>query len=296
MRKRFRRVFRQRGRVFGWSLRWTRPRTVWAIDGLQPPVTLTGGLTKILVVRDLASGRILAGRAVAAEAGGPTRGLLLDLYRSLGAPLVLKLDNGAGFIAQEVRDLCARSQVVLLYSPPRSPWYQGHIETGMNALRDAIDEIAARDGRPGNWTQADIDVAICELNHGREIAHAGASPAALWSRTDVVSRTVREAFYRSYANSAPGRDVDAVAERTHIQDVLLDSGLLERRRVTVARRTPKRGLVRRVAGQLVDVARALGRRFDEICSVLLRALDDSMTPGLKQQRADGTSDTVPDRQ
>ncbi len=268
MRRRFRRVYQRRGRIGALSLLWIRPRTVWGIDGLDPPADIGGDCTKALIVRDLASGRVLANQAVSAEDTASAVALLGRLFAELGPPLVLKADNGSGFSNDEVRALCARWRVVILYSPPHSPWYQGHIETGMSAVRDAVDEIVARAGRIGRWTQADLDLARIELNQNPKVAHAGKSPAQAWRQSPAISTEERECFYARYSAKSSGNAVDPALERSVIQTVLVESGLLEITTRSIPRRKPKQGLVRHVAGRLADLAKALAKRFDEICAAL----------------------------
>jgi transposase InsO family protein len=55
------------------------------------------------------------------------------LFLEHGAPLVLKSDNGSGFIAEAMRDFLARSQVPPLYSPPYTPEYNGAVKAGSRA-------------------------------------------------------------------------------------------------------------------------------------------------------------------
>lgn len=280
MRKRFRRVLRRRGRVLGWKLHWRRPRSVWAIDGLVPPHPIAGGLAKILVVRDIASGRPLAAYAVPAEAGEPTRDLLVALFDRFGPPLALKCDNGSGFKADRVRELCTSRRVLMLFSPPRSPWYNGHIETGMSVLRDTIHEEAARAGRPGHWTQADIDRAVIRLTHEQVISPLRQTPAQIWNDAPHILESEREALYgRYHAMLARREDTDAASERAVIEDVLIDGGLLECTRVSIPRRpTKNRTAVRHVADRLAQVACMLELPVGELSALLNESHEKATCP------------------
>jgi hypothetical protein len=105
------------------SLKWQQPGRAWAMDHTEPPAPVDGTARAILSVRDLSSGaQVLWQEQLGPRAAEVIRDLerCFELY---GAPLVLKCDNGSAFIARELRALCAKWGVELLWSPPRTPRY-----------------------------------------------------------------------------------------------------------------------------------------------------------------------------
>jgi hypothetical protein len=227
---------------------------------------MPGGCTKALVVRDLASSRLLTLKAVPAEDAASAVACLTELFTEHGPPLVLKADNGSAFISDDVLELCCQHRVVVLYSPPLSPWYQGSIETGMNAIRDAVDEIVARKGRQGQWTQDDLDQALCMLNLRAMPSRDGAVPSEVWRYAQAITTAERQRFYERYSKNVTEPRGDPVAERAHIRDILQDTGLLHIQQVWIKRRQPKRGIVRHVAGKLTEIARLLDITYTELCA------------------------------
>ena len=75
------------------------------------------------------------------------------------APLVLKSDNGSGFISAAMRRFLDGWQVRSLFSPPYTPEYNGSIEAGNGGLKTRTREEAARQGRAGHWTADDTEAA-----------------------------------------------------------------------------------------------------------------------------------------
>ena len=89
---------------------------------------------------------------------------LHELFEEHGAPLVLKCDNGPGFVAQALKQfLCDRS-VVTLYSPPYAPWYNGAIERANRSLKELTEFVAEQAGHAGCWTSPDLHAARLRLN------------------------------------------------------------------------------------------------------------------------------------
>jgi len=68
--ERCRSVYRRRSRWLVHTLRWTRPGTVWATDFTTPPALIDGVYPRLLLVRDLASGRQLLGLPCPGESAG----------------------------------------------------------------------------------------------------------------------------------------------------------------------------------------------------------------------------------
>ena len=129
-----------------------------AAEHADPPHRIDGRWPYILAVRDLASGCQLAWLPVLDETAETTIDALQWLFLEHGPPLVLKSDNGSGFISKAVRRFLDRWQVSPLYSPPRTPEYNGSIEAG-NGAKTHTHEEAARQGRAGHWTADDLEAA-----------------------------------------------------------------------------------------------------------------------------------------
>jgi transposase InsO family protein len=149
LRDRYRRVAqdKQRGRLA--RLTWTRPGAVWAADFAWPPAAIEGRYPRLLSVRDLASGVQLAWRPAAGETAAAACSVLADLFREHGAPLVLKVDNGAAFDSAELRKVLSQHGVEGLYSPPYTPQYNGAAEAGVGARKGADGGAGAGPRRPG---------------------------------------------------------------------------------------------------------------------------------------------------
>jgi transposase InsO family protein len=73
------------------------------------------------------------------------------------SPLVLKSDNGSGFISAAMHAFLDRHQVQPLFSPPWTPEYNGACEAGNGALQTYTHHQAARQGRTGHWTAGDLE-------------------------------------------------------------------------------------------------------------------------------------------
>jgi transposase InsO family protein len=77
----------------------------------------------------------------------PTADMTVKALRQLFAiydpPLVLKTDNGGHFIASEVRDLLAVTNITHLLSPPMTPRYNGAQEASIGSLKTRAMHIAA---------------------------------------------------------------------------------------------------------------------------------------------------------
>ena len=140
-------------------LHWHHPGAVWAMDHAEPSRAIDGRWPYLLAVRDLASGCQLAWLPVLDETAETTIGVLQWLFLEHGPPLVLKSDNGSGFIAEAMRRFLDRWQIRPLFSPPYTPEYNGAIEAGNGALKTRTHEEAARQGRDGHWTADDTEVA-----------------------------------------------------------------------------------------------------------------------------------------
>ena len=193
---RFRRVWRLDNRYFGHVLHWHHPGSVWAMDHVDPPQPIDGLWPHILAVRDLASGCQLAWLPVADEKAGSTIAVLESLFRQYGPPLVLKCDNGPGFIAAETGEFLARWRVWPLFSPPYLPSYNGGCEAGNHAQRVRTHHQAALAGRPGCWTATDVEAARRQANEGH-YGRDGLTAEKRWQARGPIGEDERAAFGRT---------------------------------------------------------------------------------------------------
>lgn len=252
---RFRRVWRRDNRYFGHVLHWHRPGSVWAMDHVDPPCAIDDRWPHLLAVRDLASGNQLLWLPVADETAQSTIAALESLFCQFGPPLVLKCDNGAGFIADETRVFLDRWQVWPLFSPPYTPQYNGGCEAGNGAHKVRTHEFAALAGRPGRWTADDAEAA---RRKGNEENYPwgcnGSTPDEVWRARPVTSeeddaafgRTVRQEQVRARNEEDYPLDVDlgraaqAAIDRVAIRRALVEHGLLTFTRRSITPQLPTR--------------------------------------------------------
>jgi transposase InsO family protein len=152
MRKRRRRSLRK--------LTWLVNGAVWAIDGtwFDSPVASLG--RRALVVVELNTKGVLTMPSVSGEKVKEVLACLRELIARHGAPLVLKLDNGSGFVADEMTDFCRENDITLLFSPPRRPSYNGTCEVSVRWSKERVEAAAAARGEPGGLLPADLEHAV----------------------------------------------------------------------------------------------------------------------------------------
>lgn len=177
------------------KLRWLRPGTVWAMDFAEPPAPIDGEFHYLLAVRDLASGRQLLWRPVRADTAKVVMNELTTLFLSHGAPWVMKTDNGPAFIAGDLKGFLGRFQVHTLFSPIRTPSYNGSIEAAIGSLKTRSERLAIEYGHPGLWTSDLIEVARQEANStARPRRLKGATPDDVWFRRRPLTAAERAHF------------------------------------------------------------------------------------------------------
>jgi transposase InsO family protein len=192
---RYRRVWRIRHQHAPYSLEWTVPGTVWTMDFSEAIQPIDGSYPYLLAVRDLASSYQLLWLPVSAPSAEETILALRTLLAQHGAPLVMKTDNGSAFIADATRDFLTSFGVNLLFSPPRTPRYNGSIEAGIGSLKTRTERHAARAGHPAYWTLDDIEHACEEANTtARPHGPIGPTPAQLWEKRRKVTPEQRSIF------------------------------------------------------------------------------------------------------
>lgn len=185
-----------------YTLTWTRPGAVWALDFTHlEGAKLDTIHDRILVARDIASHMPLMLHPASSESADLALFVLRDLIARHGAPLVLKLDNGPAFICDEMKQLAVEHGIQLLFSPPRTPSYNGSIESGMGSLKNRLALEAARHNRAGHPTSDDLEaarIAIAECT--ASFGETSPSPADRWRSRTPITADERAAFLATLAD------------------------------------------------------------------------------------------------
>jgi hypothetical protein len=214
---------------------------VWAADFAEPPAAVEGTFSRLLAVRDLASGCQLLWLPVADESAQTAAAALAALFRQHGAPLVLKTDNGSAFISGEVHELLRPWAVWPLFAPPLTPEYNGACEAGIGSMKTRTHHQAAAAGRPGEWTCDDAEAARQQANEtARPWGARGPTPEEVWQGRQPLPAEERAAFAEAVGRReaearreqgyAPqgllDRTAQAAVRRVALRRALVDSGLL----------------------------------------------------------------------
>jgi len=232
------------------SLRWTRPGAVWAMDFSDPPTPIDGYFPRLLCIRDLASGYMLMALPCPDATTHSTLTALQAITRWNPVPLVIKCDNGSAFVSDEVQQWAETAGILLLYSPPGTPQYNGAIEAGIGSIKTRATWIAGRCDRPWHWTCDDIEAARCEANElARPRGPFGGAPQDAWCDRLPITGPERERFHRLYrtcyaqekARSGWLEGIElqhaeqAAIDRVAITRALVEGGFLlfRRRRITL---------------------------------------------------------------
>ncbi len=190
----YRRLWQEQNQVWRHRLHWHSPGVAWAMDFTEPPAPIDGRYRYLFAVRDLASGYQLLWWPVPDMTAAVTIEALTMLFTIHGAPLVLKSDNGSAFIADETLQLLRTWQVEVLFSPPRTPSYNGAIEAGNGSLKTRTQNQAEAAGRPRQWTSADLEAARFQANASRPRRLKGRSPEEAWMSRSPLTETDRQRF------------------------------------------------------------------------------------------------------
>jgi transposase InsO family protein len=213
LRDRYRRVLQDQRRGQLARLTWTRPGAVWAADFAWPPAAIEGRYPRLVSVRDRASGVQLAWQPAAGETAAAACAVLAGLMREHGAPLVLKVDNGAAFDSAALQKLLSEHGVQGLYSPPYTPQYNGAAEAGVGAMKGRTEAQALARGAPGEWTWDDTEAARQEAN-GACVGRRETSPtrAAVWAAREPLGAEARAAFQAEVLRQEEGKSPAVTAE------------------------------------------------------------------------------------
>lgn len=194
---------------------WTRAGALWAMDHSDAGAAIDGARRHLLVVRDLASGFVLLALPCEAQDGATVRAALTHLFAEHGAPLVLKSDNGAAFVAAESEALLDRHGVLHLRSPAYTPSYNGACEAGIGSIEVAAFHQATLADRAAHWTSDDLYAAQCELNELRRARPRAPTSGELWRVRAPLEPDLRERLDAAFRD----RLAAAVAEvRTQVGD------------------------------------------------------------------------------
>ena len=158
-RHRFLRRKRHRRRLC--HLEWHMPGAVWAIDGTWLPWGGVNGDPKALVIVDLGARAVLACDLIPSESAEAILPCLERATARFGEPLVIKWDNGSGFIAAPVQAWCRQRGITLLHSPVRRPSYNGGCEVRNRWAKARIVAAAHAAGRHGVLLPEDL-AAACD--------------------------------------------------------------------------------------------------------------------------------------
>jgi transposase InsO family protein len=202
------------------ELHWLRPGSVWAMDFSHPPQLIDVCFPSIFTVRDLASQQQLLWLPVENETADTVNDALHELFGEYGAPLVVKCDNGPGFVARKLKQFLRDWSVVTLYSPPYAPWYNGAIERANRSLKEATEHLAEQAGHAGSWTSADVHAARLQLNRLRRPWGAdGPTPEETWESRTALTMDERDMLFENLDTARLAlcreREVDSDATLVH---------------------------------------------------------------------------------
>jgi hypothetical protein len=246
--KRYRRIWRRRHYQALRVLHWQVPGLVWAMDFAEAPAAIDGLYEYLLAVRDLASGQQLLWQPIRSATAEEAGVALAALFARYGIPLVLKTDNGSPFGAEDTQGLLHQATVIPLFSPPRTPRYNGAVEAGIGSLKARTECHAARHGRPAQWTWDDVEAGRLEANAtARPQGPTGPTPDEIWTSRRKITADERTCFHatverrraevrleKKYPAEGPlsVRD-DRAVDRLAIQRALVEHGylLFSRRRI-----------------------------------------------------------------
>jgi len=253
LRRRYGRVLRQRYHETVPVLHWQTPGRVWAMDFAEPAELggteclppVDGLYAYLLAVRDLASGYILAWLPLPDMTTATLLPVLQQLFARQGPPLVLKMDNGSSFRADETKDYLTQTGVIPLFSPPQWPRYNGAIEAGIGSLKTRTDRHAAGRARLDTWTSDDLAAAVLEAN--TLARYHGSAPTEAWRTRKPITPLEREAVYlevkhqrvraraeeKVQVDAPPDHWRDSAIDRLAVPRALVEHGhlLFRRRRI-----------------------------------------------------------------
>ena len=225
-------------------LKWTRAGSVWGVDHASPPYGLEGPYGALWAVRDLASHNELVWTLVLDKTARGVRYRIENLFEKDGAPLVVKMDNGALAEDEWLTLLFERYGVVRLLSPGYTPEYNGATEASIRWMKVYTAHQASLRGSLEVWSREDCEAAR-HLSNETSRPWGASRPTAQqsWESCTPVSTELRQLFLSTlseqrritYAEIAAienplDRRVQAKIERQAVMRTLIACGLLIIRR------------------------------------------------------------------
>lgn len=87
----------------------------------------------------------------------------------------------------------------MLFSPPRTPSYNGSIEAAIGSLKTRTERRAAAAGQPGCWTTDLVEAARREANASHPRRLHGATPNEVWHNRSPLRLAEHDAFLTTLA-------------------------------------------------------------------------------------------------
>ena len=169
---------------------WKGPGKVWAMDCLKREGDVGEGY--VLNVRDLASGRTLAARAIRINCMAEVLRVLRQLFTRYDRPLVIKSDNGPEFAGLCVQEYLRSQGVIQLFSPAYYPQYNGSCEAGGGGLMCRAEAIADNLGMPGELNSDILEAA--RMTGNASPRRNRRSPDEEWRERELITAAEREEF------------------------------------------------------------------------------------------------------
>lgn len=223
-------------------LEWLIPGTVWATDftRLDPDLTSQCSSSEglALVVRDLAAKRVLAVVPAHSENAEVVTRTLSRLIALHGAPLVLKSDNGSGYVAEGTAALCRQHGILTLFSPPGCPEYNGSVEASNAWLKRDLGHLVRRQDE--GCELADLLEAARTLRNrtGRPWGASRPTPDEVWATRPALCAGTRRALRRQVAT-------ECAEEHARLRGVAREAALSHKEEAAIRREVLRRVLVGR---------------------------------------------------
>ncbi len=200
-----RRSANQRQRWRWQRVTWLHVNIAWSIDGAEWPADQRGARLWLHPVQELCSRFRFPPLVRCGEDSEAIARHLEALFKTHGAPLFLKRDNGSALNAAAVNAVLAAHAVIPLNSPVHYPRYNGAVENGIGEARRLLRWLHYA---PPRW-QPDalapyVRAAYQEMNYRSRRCLAGRCAAAVYheSPRPRFSRTKRHAALEWIARRA----------------------------------------------------------------------------------------------
>src|SRR5512136_100376 len=146
-------------------IEWVTPAVVWAMDGTQYDMDLTGKIY-LCNLQDLGSRYKFLPLAGGAPIGERIAEHLSETIDRYGAPLVLKRDNEGILNHDDVNEVLREFFILPLNSPSDYAPYNGAIEESQRELKDCLQQkLALAMFDPLNHITAYAESTVNDLNH-----------------------------------------------------------------------------------------------------------------------------------